>query len=365
MSRRMKGGNVRKIRVFYLVLLSIGLGLVWLFKPQQPVEAEPNAKYVGTETCATCHVETAKNMALSVHRRTLFNKDPSQQGCEACHGPGGEHVAAGGDKTKIMSLGKLSASQRADLCLKCHTQSGTTLWHTSMHARSKLSCSVCHDPHSAGDKSLLQDMEDAKLDIEGLTRAIKEADQEANAAAAGSAEKEEALQRLAKLTAEKEKLVGELKGQETIYKRTAEPYVCFNCHKAQQIQSRMPSHHPVAEGKVRCSDCHNPHGGPGNMLKEETVGETCNRCHADKIGPFAFEHPPVAEDCTTCHNSHGSVKNNLLVQSQPFLCLKCHVGPHSRSSTLGSPVDTAKYYTECTDCHSQIHGSDSRPSFRY
>ena len=30
-------------------------------------------------------------------------------------------------------------------------------------------------------------------------------------------------------------------------------------------------------------------------------------CHADKRGPYVFNHPPVEENCATCHNPHGSV----------------------------------------------------------
>lgn len=304
-------------------------------------------------------------MALTVHRRTLFNKDASKQGCEACHGPGGEHVAGGGDKSKIIRLSNLSAEQVANTCLKCHTQESTTLWHTSLHARSKLSCIKCHDPHSVGEKALLSDMEDAKLSIEGLSRTIKQTSLAANIAAEGSDEKAAANAKVAELEAEKAKLQKNLKGVETVYQRTAEPYVCYNCHKAQQIQSRMPSHHPIQEGKVKCSSCHNPHGGPKGMLQKESINETCRSCHAEKTGPFVFEHPPVTEDCTTCHNPHGSVQNNLLTQSQPFLCLKCHAGPHSRSNNLGSGATASRSFTECTDCHNQIHGSDTRPSFRH
>ncbi|MHB1189528.1 MAG: DmsE family decaheme c-type cytochrome [Armatimonadota bacterium] len=327
--------------------------------------AEQSAKYVGTETCATCHEEVAKKWELSVHRRTLFNKDASQQGCEACHGPGGDHVAGGGDKTKIINLSKLNPTQLADICLKCHTQGETTLWHTSTHARGKLSCNTCHDPHSVGDKSMLQDMEDAKLSVEGLSRAIKQAELAKNIAPEGSEAREAEAAKVEQLKADREQLQEKLKGVETVYQRTAEPYVCYTCHKTQQVQANMPSRHPIREGKVQCSSCHNPHGGPNGMLRKESIAETCRTCHADKAGPFVYEHPPVAEDCTICHSPHGSVQNKLLKQSQPFLCLKCHAMPHSRRSALSSGASTSRYLTECTDCHNQIHGSDTRPAFRH
>ncbi|NIS75324.1 MAG: cytochrome C, partial [Deltaproteobacteria bacterium] len=52
--------------------------------------------------------------------------------------------------------------------------------------------------------------------------------------------------------------------------------------------------------------------------------ETCTQCHAEKGGPFIFEHAENTEDCLTCHNSHGSVNDNLLTIRVPFLCLQCH-----------------------------------------
>jgi DmsE family decaheme c-type cytochrome len=112
------------------------------------------------------------------------------------------------------------------------------------------------------------------------------------------------------------------------------------------------------------------------MLNAESVNETCFPCHAEKEGPFTFDHPPASENCTICHNPHGSVQNYLLVQSLPFLCLKCHAGPHSRPVSvpgvpapgipaLASPATLSQYYTQCTDCHSQPHGSDEHGALHY
>jgi DmsE family decaheme c-type cytochrome len=93
----------------------------------------------------------------------------------------------------------------------------------------------------------------------------------------------------------------------------------------------------------------------------------CYRCHADKQGPFAYEHPPVTENCAICHDPHGAVANNLLRQPATFLCLRCHTGhrkgPNFHDATLlqdvgMDPALQAAFYTDCTQCHQQIHGSD-------
>ena len=70
-------------------------------------EPSPDAsKYVGAETCKTCHEEIYDAWEKTPHWKTTLNKEggPSKQGCEGCHGPGADHVAGGGDKTKIFTV---------------------------------------------------------------------------------------------------------------------------------------------------------------------------------------------------------------------------------------------------------------------
>ena len=85
------------------------------------------------------------------------------------------------------------------------------------------------------------------------------------------------------------------------------------CHQPIRAATLKPSHHPIIEGKVKCSDCHNPHGAlTPAMVKRTTINQQCYSCHADKRGPYLFAHPPVEENCLSCHNPHGSVYAKLL-----------------------------------------------------
>jgi DmsE family decaheme c-type cytochrome len=153
--------------------------------------------------------------------------------------------------------------------------------------------------------------------------------------------------------------------------------VCYTCHKEQRADSHKISAHPIGDGKVVCSDCHNPHGSAGpKLLKKNTVSETCFTCHAEKRGPFLWEHQPVTESCMNCHTPHGSNISPLLKSRAPFLCQECHDGPHNsktpyatsvggiQSGLKGTPTAPANPNSNatgraCQNCHSMVHGSNS------
>ncbi|MGC1162613.1 MAG: cytochrome C, partial [Candidatus Sulfotelmatobacter sp.] len=80
------------------------------------------SKYVGAETCKTCHEDIYNAWEKTPHWKTTLNKagGPARQGCEGCHGPGADHVAGGGDITKIFNPAKHSAKEVDAKCLTCH-----------------------------------------------------------------------------------------------------------------------------------------------------------------------------------------------------------------------------------------------------
>jgi DmsE family decaheme c-type cytochrome len=95
------------------------------------------------------------------------------------------------------------------------------------------------------------------------------------------------------------------------------------------------------------------------MLRTNTINETCYKCHAEKRGPFLFEHMPVRENCDNCHDPHGSINEASLKVSRPRLCFECHtIGPHGPLGTTG-PLSDLTMSKACTNCHTQIHGSNS------
>ncbi len=124
----------------------------------------------------------------------------------------------------------------------------------------------------------------------------------------------------------------------TIVNPGKSPTACFQCHLEVRAQFDLPHRHPVLEGRMSCSDCHNPH--KGNVIKGggtsgfqsikgggmALLGEndTCFQCHAAQRGPFVFEHEALREGCVTCHSPHGSVNQRMLNERNQTLCLRCH-----------------------------------------
>src|SRR5690242_12432637 len=287
----------------------------------QPKAAAPapsaNNKYVGSDTCATCHEEIAKGVEHSAHFRMKFQaKTEGATGCESCHGPGAAHVDGGGDVSKIVSFKNLTAAESSKRCLSCHEASTKTRnFARSEHNTNSVGCTDCHSAHNAKEKQ------------------------------------------------------GLLKAKST--------QLCFSCHTEMKAEFSKPVHHRVVEGLVSCNDCHNQHGATaGKQLKNTAAGDAvCFKCHADKKGPYVFEHSPVkTEGCSACHTPHGSANARLLKVNQVnLLCLQCHgpiatTGSTSAARTLQAnshafPAPTlhneSAKYNACTMCHSAIHGSNA------
>jgi DmsE family decaheme c-type cytochrome len=272
--------------------------------------APVNATFVGAKTCLTCHASQA-----AAFEKTLMGKiGKTQKGkfdCENCHGPGSAHVKAGGGRGVggIISFRPEDLSRTAEenneVCLGCHQKGNRTNWHGSTHDERGLQCTNCHT--------------------------------------------------IMKNVSRKSQLKTEF-----------QPDTCFQCHKNKRAEMWRSSHIPVREGKVVCTDCHNPHGSYSeSLLKKATVNEVCYQCHAEKRGPFLWEHPPVSESCLNCHDPHGSNNDFLLKISRPRLCQQCHSGGQHNSNPRNPSVTLYAQGRECQNCHSNHHGSNNPAGARF
>lgn len=147
---------------------------------------------------------------------------------------------------------------------------------------------------------------------------------------------------------------------------------CFSCHLEIRGKFLLQHHHPVLEGQMSCSDCHDMHGSNarstgGSMLLGDD--EKCFRCHKEIRGPFVFEHDAMRDGCSSCHNPHGSINDKLLVAGQSITCLRCHWEPAFNTSTAGIGGHSHSSHAigagqDCIDCHTAVHGSNIWRSLR-
>lgn len=158
-------------------------------------------------------------------------------------------------------------------------------------------------------------------------------------------------------------------GKDNIINPRKNPQMCFTCHMDKKAEFRLPFHHPVLEGKMSCTDCHNSHGPdalPWTTTSLDGVNETCFKCHKEQRGPFVWEHEVVREGCTTCHKVHGSVNDKMLVARDANLCLRCHAQvnfPTIGKSNHGSRLAQGSCFSG--GCHTAVHGSNFDAHLRY
>lgn len=110
---------------------------------------EPS-KYVGVEVCQSCHEDAYTSFAKSAHVETLKGKTVSTRGCESCHGPGADHVNAGGDPDLIGRYAGVKPEVILARCGHCH-EAKISQQHIAAH----LSCLTCHSAHHARPQTIL------------------------------------------------------------------------------------------------------------------------------------------------------------------------------------------------------------------
>jgi DmsE family decaheme c-type cytochrome len=282
-------------------------------KPAAPLPAD--AGYVGAETCKGCHEEQHRKFEQTKMGR-LFLKHPrnTREGlaCENCHGPGKAHVEAGGGKgvggmITFAKNDKTPIEKRNQMCTQCHEKGDRIWWRGSPHESRDIACTNCH------------------------------------------------------------KVMEDISPKHQLAKPT-QIETCGQCHIQRRAQQMRSSHMPLREGKMTCTSCHNPHGAiTPAMLKEMSVNDTCFTCHAEKRGPFLWQHAPVNESCVNCHDPHGSNHERMLKVAKPRLCQQCHNERQHPTNPYGRDAASLKFMLgrQCLNCHVNIHGSNHPSGFAF
>lgn len=142
---------------------------------------------------------------------------------------------------------------------------------------------------------------------------------------------------------------------------------CTTCHQDKKARFNERYHHPVPEGRMSCTDCHDPHKGQRPVSRVQAVNDNCFKCHPDKRGPWAFDHDAVRLDgCTVCHEPHGTNVKKMLVADTPNLCLRCHFDPVKHPGIAAFGHSGGSYLLRgCFNCHRAVHGSNLSVHLRY
>jgi DmsE family decaheme c-type cytochrome len=295
-----------------IVALFVALSAPGLVASQSAEDDAAVYSRQGADSCFACH-DDQQTLALfrTKHAAPGDPQSPFGHGqlqCESCHGPSGDHagrVRRNQVRPPTIDFGSDAATPvpvQNQQCLNCHAGDEGLAWHASGHDNDEVACADCHVSHAARDPVMFT---------------------------------------------------------------ATQPEVCFGCHQYERSQAMKPYSHPFRQGKMDCSGCHDPHGNSTDTLfARQTLTDTCYDCHAEKRGPYLWEHAPVAEDCSNCHDPHGSNNPGMVSLRGPMMCQGCHSQaghPSFANSADGLADGTPSAFLlgrNCMNCHTQVHGSN-------
>lgn len=271
---------------------------------------------VWNETCLFCHnTGTQKNPVKGPKGNVVGYKTTVHElgiSCEACHGPGGEHVekerALAGTNTRVASdvvnPAQLSVARRDDICARCHGAifPNAQAWDFKTH----------RDPFVPGlDLSTFNHFfwsEKEQLQIASGKKAIPHS--------------------------RPEPTDGRFWGDGTPLTTSLE----FN-------GMALSGCYQNGKGAMSCLSCHTMHGKDPNFLLKPEMGsnEACYQCHQDYRSKLA-QHTRHGADsagsqCASCHMPH-----------QVYSLMGTHVSHRIQIPDLKGSLGTGKPHA-CNLCH--------------
>lgn len=259
----------------------------------------------GATPCVACHAETTQQFSSNPHSRASANQREavthSSAECAQCHGDVEQHSVAPSQTQGMHSFRNEPASEVNAVCSSCHKNEHPQ--STDPHGRAGLDCTSCHSIHG-----------------EVPVATLPENFRDVGAASA----------------------------------------VCYSCHQDTFSQFNFNEGHRLAQGAVSCVSCHDPHQPDKGMRLGGFQQSQCRTCHADKDGPFVFEHAASrVEGCNACHTPHASPNRHMLThQDTGALCYTCHAAAPQFHLGFGPGPARFDERTVCTNCHVTIHGSN-------
>ena len=245
--------NSRSKRLLIALVFAVaaaGLSLA-VAQAQEGLPPQPAVPAQQSPDCTTCHTEFQMTWQSGPHGQSAsdpaFVADWTEQGkpgaCLVCHTTGYDPATATwesdnvsceachGDAPVDHPKSPMPVDRSPDLCGRCHsdTRFGWQDWQGSTHYQRGMSCTTCHDPHSASIK-LTVDRSTGASDVSQL---------------------------------------------------------CINCHQEASMNFPYTSHHQQG---VACVDCHLEHLEEGDRAAHTVPDhsfsaslQTCNTCHAAQM----------------------------------------------------------------------------------
>jgi DmsE family decaheme c-type cytochrome len=269
------------------------------------LRSEPYARDASppSEVCLGCHAGQDTTLAATPHRLRDggTGKAGARIACASCHAPDSRHWEEDPTQYPMPVPSKLGAAAEGRVCSACHQNSHQqNMQESNVHARNDVACSGCHSVHGSTRHALLK------------------ADQ---------------------------------------------PGLCLSCHARVEGQFARSYRHPVNDGVVKCSECHQTLDETRRELAQNG-NSACVKCHGEFEGPFVFEHQATVDysteegGCLSCHEPHGSNVPRMLKQPLEAprfqLCTQCHSVPGHDSNPMHG---TRWAGMACNQCHTDIHGS--------
>lgn len=236
--------------------------------PKEPAKAQSFER-----RCLGCHatgVDVAYQADTGEYVAAPIGGGNLNIGCEACHGPGSDHVSGQGDKTKIINPAKLSRERRIEVCGQCHNRG------------------------------------DSMVTVGGKQFGFPKKDE------VGLYQPGQVLSQYFIITAN----AGDYWG----YNAADGSYIAPKGHRQQYID-QVNGHHQtlISPG---CNTCHSAHGSPSKRMLKQAIGRfadlkvednsLCLACHTDRF--------PREVDVTS-HTRHPYDPEN----SGTSRCILCHM----------------------------------------
>jgi predicted CXXCH cytochrome family protein len=295
-------------------------------------EKNEGTEFVGSENCQFCHPDKYEAWKESKHS-SAPNPSSSNSawtgegiGCEACHGPGGNHVSGMGDASKIIS------SKDAGICGQCHssTLSGEKNWIEGYRPGMQLSS------------------------MEGVELILVDPDKTPPEPGPNQ-----------RLSYNMWLASGHSKSISRVIDTSQASADCYGCHSTEGFAAKREDKSVDIEQKddfhsLGCVACHNPHGSNIAAQLVMEPEELCSSCHSQRAvlqgkgakGVESTRSFHSAVECTSCHMTEGNHLMKILRPDDPDIpenradtCTACHIDNNRKTRAKQLP-DWQAWYDE-------------------